>query len=259
MNKILKFNSKDAKTGKVKSVGQMEVKNKTDDFAELYFYGDIVSSSWGVWEKEDKCPQDVADFLNEVKNVKNLNMYINSGGGSVFAGLAIYNQIKRFSAYKTVHVDGLAASISSVIALSGDKIIIPSTAQFMIHEPWTWAMGSARQLRDAADSMDKIEISIINVYKENLKDGVDIETIINMIHTEPYEAWMTGEEASQYFNIEVSDEAKVVACASQYFSQYHSTPESLLIPNNTEKNKANNILLENTQKARKLKIELDLL
>ena len=128
MNKILELKNKDLRTGKEKLVGKMEIKNQTNTSAELYFYGDIVSSTWSKWEKEDKCPQDVADFLNEIKNTNELSIYINSGGGSVFAGISIYNMLKRHSAYKTVYVDGLAASIASVIALAGDKVIIPATA-----------------------------------------------------------------------------------------------------------------------------------
>ena len=246
---ILEFKNKDVKTGKESIVGKMEIKNKSEDSAELYFYGDIVSSTWGKWEKEDKCPQDVADFLNEIKDSKNLDIYINSGGGSVFAGLSIYHQIKRFSAQKTVKVDGLAASIASVIALSGDKVIIPATAQFMIHAPWSWMAGNASDFRKMADDLDKIETSIINVYKENLREGVDIEEIIDMVHKE---TWLNGEEASKYFNIEVSEEYEVVACTSQYFNQYKNIPKSLYQNKNTSH-------CQNNIEKQKLKLQLELL
>lgn len=254
MNKILNFKDKDLRTGKEKTVGKLEIKNKTDDYAELYFYGDIVSSTWCKWEKEDKCPQDVADFLNDINGVKNLNIYLNSGGGSVFAGIAIYNMLKRNHAYKTVYVDGLAASIASVIALAGDKTIIPATAQFMIHSPWSICVGNAVDFRKMADDLDKIETSIINVYKENLKDGIDINEIIEMVHNE---TWLNGEQASQYFNIEVSDDIEAVACTSQYFNQYKHTPKSLI----SNKNKTNNTITQadNNIKKQKLKVELQLL
>lgn len=258
MNKILEFKNKDNKTGKEKIVGKMEIKNQTNDSAELYFYGDIVSSTWGKWEKEDKCPQDVADFLNDIKNTKNLNIYVNSGGGSVFAGVSIYNMLKRNSAYKTVYVDGLAASIASVIALSGDKVIIPATAQFMIHSPWTIALGNAKDFRKTADDLDKIETSIINVYKENLRDGIDINTIIDMVHAE---TWLNGEEASKYFNVEVSDDIEAVACASQYFSEYKNVPKNLL-NNNINNNYKNLHAYPNNSdnlKAQKMKVELELI
>lgn len=249
MNKILEFKDRDRRTGKIKTVGNLEIKNKTQNYAELYFYGDIVSSSWMKWEKEDKCPQDVADFLNDLDGIKNINIYINSGGGSVFAGLAIYNQLKRNPAYKTVCIDGLAASIASVIALSGDKVIIPSTAQYMIHKPWTFAVGNSLDFRKLADDLDKIETSIINVYKENLKDDVDIEDIIKMMEEE---TWMNGEEASKYFNIEVSDDVEAVACASQYFDYYKNVPNSFL-SHPTNNNVPNDFAKE------KLKLQIDLI
>ena len=221
VSKILELKNKDRKTGQEKVVGKMEIKNKLEDRADLFFYGDICSSTWGCWEDEDKCPQDVADFLKDLDNNKEINIYINSGGGSVFAGLAIYNQLKRHPANKTVYVDGLAASISSVIALAGDKVIIPKNAQFMIHKPWSWAIGNANDLRKTADSLDSCEQSILNVYEENLKGGVDIETIKQFVNDE---TWFTGEEAAKYFNIDVEEESELVACASEYFEKYKNIP-----------------------------------
>ena len=224
MNRILELKNKDRKTGQEKVVGKIEIKNELENRADLFFYGDICSSTWGCWEDEDKCPQDVADFLKDLDNNKEINIYINSGGGSVFAGLAIYNQLKRHPANKTVYVDGLAASISSVIALAGDKVIIPKNAQFMIHKPWSWAIGNANDLRKTADSLDSCEQSILNVYEENLKDGVDIETIKQFVNDE---TWFTGEEAAKYFNIDVEEESELVACNSEYFEKYKNIPIDL--------------------------------
>lgn len=256
MNKILELTNKDGRTGKEKIVGKMEIKNKTNDFAELYFYGDIVSSSWWVLEKEDKCPQDVADFLNEVKGVKNINIYINSGGGSVFAGIAIYNLLKRNPAYKTVYVDGLAASIASVIMFSGDRIVVPNSAQIMIHKPWSLAWGNANDFRKLADDLDSCEKNILNVYSENLKDGVDIEEIKEMVNNE---TWLTGEEAANYFRIETSNDFQAVACTSDYFDKYKNVPQKLL-NNNLQSNQYNlhNYQPSDLQK-QKLKVELDLI
>ncbi|WP_412761060.1 head maturation protease, ClpP-related [Peribacillus frigoritolerans] len=202
----------------------MEIKNKTEESADLYFYGDIVSSEWGAWESTDQYPDNIKNFLDEVKDKPNLNIYINSGGGSVFGGIAIYNMLKRHKAHKTVHVDGLAASIASVIAMAGDKLIIPSNAFLMIHSPWVGAQGNAKDLRKMADDLDVMEQGILNIYQENLKDGVDIETIKAMVHAE---TWMDGNEASQYFNIEVAEENKMAASTSKYFNEYKNTPKNL--------------------------------
>ncbi|MCY7961355.1 Clp protease ClpP [Bacillus spizizenii] len=202
----------------------LKIKNQTDLAADIYFYGDIVSSEWGKWEDTDTCPEDVRAFLKQVEGVKNLNIYVNSGGGSVFAGLAIYNMLKRNSAHKTVYVDGLAGSIASVIAMAGDKIVIPSNAFLMIHKPWSMSMGNSNDLRKMADDLDLIEEGILNVYSENIKDGVDMEEIKQMVNDE---TWLNGKEASKYFDIDVAEENKLVACTSDYFKNYEKLPKQL--------------------------------
>ncbi|MBV4417199.1 Clp protease ClpP [Clostridium tyrobutyricum] len=239
MSKILEFKSKD-KSGKEKVNGKLEIKNQTGSSSELYFYGDICGSTWDKWQDEDKCPQDVSDFLNQLEGNENIDIYINSGGGDAFAGLAIYNTLKRNTANKTVHVDGLAASAASVIALAGDKLIIPSTAQMMIHKAWTVGVGNANDMRELADDLDKCDESILNVYAENLKDGVDINTVKELVAAT---TWMTGEDASQYFNVEVEENAPAVAYAeSQFFDRYKNLPECLRknkIEGNKQDNKSN--------------------
>jgi len=201
----------------------LQVKNFTETSADLYFYGDIVSSWWGAWDDTDQYPSAVRDFLNEAKG-KNLNIYINSGGGSVFAGMAIYNMLKRHEGFKTVYVDGLAASIASVIALAGDKIIIPANAYFMIHKPWMMAIGNANELRDMADTLDTVEEGILNVYNEHLVDGIDIETIKEMMEQE---TWMTGEEAAKYFDVEVGQAIEAVAYSGEMLDKFQNAPQQL--------------------------------
>ena len=201
----------------------LEIKNFTDTSCDLYFYGDIVDNWFGAFDDMDQYPEAIKNFLDEAKG-KDINIYINSGGGSVFAGMAIYNMLKRHKGYKTVYVDGLAGSIASVIALAGDKVIIPSNAYFMIHKPWCSSAGDAKDFREMANILDKIEEGIINVYSENLASGVDIETIKAMVDAE---TWLTGEEASKYFNIEVSNPVRAVACASDYFEKYNKVPNDI--------------------------------
>lgn len=188
-------------------VNLLQVKNATETTADLYFYGDIVSSWWGAWDDTDQYPESVKNFLDEAKG-KNLNIYINSGGGSVFAGMAIYNMLKRHKGFKTVHVDGLAASIASIIALAGDKVIIPKNAYFMIHKPWSWGIGDSDEFRQMADTLDVLEEGIVNVYADGLKEGVDVETIKKMIQKE---TWLTGDQAAEYFDIEVSETVNAAA------------------------------------------------
>ncbi len=203
----------------------LQIKNKSENTAELYFYGDIVSSLWEKWDDSDTCPQDIKDILDQVDGVQNLDIFINSGGGSVFAGLAIYNMLKRNQANKTVYVDGLAGSIASVIAMAGDKIVMPSNAFLMIHKPLCIVGGNANDMRKMADDLDRIEEGIINVYSEKLADGVDIETIKEMVDAE---TWLVGTEACKYFNVEVVQSNKMVACVSDKFKDYHNVPKVLL-------------------------------
>lgn len=206
----------------------LQVKNQTGESADIYFYGDIVSDSWDKWTDTDTCPEDVIGALDTVKDAKKLNIYINSGGGSVFAGLAIYNMLKRHKAHKTVYVDGLAASIASVIMFAGDKVIIPSNSFTMVHKPWSFEIGNSSDFRKMADDLDRIEEGILNVYADNLVDGVDIETVKEMVNKE---TWLNGLEASKYFNIEVAESNQAVAkvIKGDSFKNYINMPDDLRI------------------------------
>ncbi|MBJ8038404.1 Clp protease ClpP, partial [Bacillus cereus] len=198
------------------------VKNQTDSSADFYIYGDIINNTGWKWDDSDIMPDDVKNILGQLDDKSNLNIYVNSGGGSVFAGLAIYNMLKRNKAQKTVYVDGVAASIASVIALAGDRVVVPSNAFLMIHKPWTISAGNANDFRKMAEDLDHIESGILNVYKENLKDGIGMEEIQQLVDAE---TWLSGEEAKKYFNIEVVEAKEVAACTSNYFEKYQKTPE----------------------------------
>lgn len=210
----------------------LTVKNSTLQTADLYFYGEIVSDWWGAWDDLDQYPEAIRDFLTEHEG-KDLNIYVNSGGGSVFAGLAIYNMLLRHKGKKTVYVDGIAASIASVIALAGDEIIIPSNAFMMIHKPWNACCGNADDFRKMAEDLDAVETGIINVYKAHLADGADLETVKELVAAE---TWLNGEEASKYFNITVS-EAKTYAAqiAGDVMNQYRNTPKEIIKPAQADK------------------------
>lgn len=202
----------------------LTVKNETPTSADLYFYGDIVSDWWGAWEDADQYPEAVRDFLKEQEG-KNLNIYINSGGGAVFAGIAIYNMLRRHKGGKTVYIDGMAASIASVIALAGDRVIIPSNAFLMIHKPWAACVGNADDCRKMASDLDEIEKGIMNVYKEHLAEGVDIKDIEKMVSKE---TWLNGEEAAKYFDIEVGTAKEYAAKLTDTVSNYSKIPNEII-------------------------------
>lgn len=181
-----------------------DFKNKDKDTGELMLYGDISSSSW---YGDEVTPKDFKKDLDALGDIKDLNIYINSGGGDVFAGQAIYSMLNRHLASKTVYVDGLAASIASVIAMAGDKIIMPKNAMMMIHNAWTIAAGSKEDFRKLADDMEKIDESIVSVYAD--KTGLEIDEIKELMNAE---TWMTAEDAKgKGFVDEIEQEKKVAA------------------------------------------------
>lgn len=201
------------------------VKNKTDKAAELYFYGDIVSDKSYKWSSDDKCPSDVIEALEQCKDAEQLDIYINSGGGDVFAGNAIYNRLMAHKAHKTVHIDGIAASIASVIALAGNEIIMPENAYMMIHKAWTFTHGNSDELRETADRLEKIEQSIVGVYDKYTGDDTTADKIRELMAAE---TWFGASEAAEFFtNVAVSEGIKAAACISSM--KYKHAPDDLMI------------------------------
>lgn len=204
----------------------MNIKNVQNGSADMHLYGDIVSSEFQKWEDTDITPEDMQKFLSAVADVEKLNVYINSAGGSVFAGMAMHAMLKRHKAEITVHIDGVAASIASVIAMAGDKIVMASNAYLMIHKPMISAFGNANDFKKAIEDLDAIEEGVLNAYAPKLKEGVDIETIKNLLNAE---TWLSGSKAAEYFNIELTDANEMTACASEFFNEYESIPEEIKI------------------------------
>lgn len=201
-----------------------EIKNMTDVSADLYFYGDIVSDWWGAWQNEDQYPDAIKNFLSQAEG-KDLNVYVNSGGGSVFAGMAIYNMIKRHGEKNKVkvYVDGLAGSIASVIAFAGtEPPEIPSNAFLMIHKPWGAISGNADEMRKMADDLDKIQTGIMNVYEDHLAEGITIDQVEALVNEE---TWLDGKEAAKYFNIAQTAAVDYVAAVGDYLNRAGELPE----------------------------------
>ncbi|AYV67091.1 peptidase [Niallia circulans] len=218
---------------KNKKKSLMTVKNLTSSSADLYIYGEIVNNTDWKWDESDVMPEDVLNALNQINNLSEVNIYINSPGGSVFAGLAIYNMLSRNKAKKIVHVDGVAASIASIIALAGDEINIPSNAFMMIHKPLVGMYGNATDLRKAADDLDALEEGLMNVYTENLVEGVEADTIRDMLQNE---TWLNGNEVAKYFNVKVTEAKNYAASAVDYLNKYEKTPKILIRKEETQKN-----------------------
>lgn len=220
------FTKKNKRTGKIENVGYLDLTaNEEQSRCSLYFYGDIVSATWeSMWYEEDRCPQDIADFLNQLDGYEDIDIYFNSGGGDVFAGLAIHNQLKRYSGHKVGYVDGMAASIASVIMFACDELHFATGAQAMIHKPLCIAYGNADDFKDVIKQLNLCEDSILDIYMEHTKEGVTREKIQSMMAAE---TWFNGEKLAQYFDIEIEERAAVAACASDFFEKYNHIPETL--------------------------------
>ena len=166
---------------------------------ELYIYGDVEGDGRNWWTDEVIRSETSANTFREDlaahPDVSQINIYINSYGGSVFEGTAIYNQLKRHPARKTVYVDGFACSIASVIAMAGDEVVMPRNALMMVHNMWMGVCGNAAELRKAADDLDKINEAGRAAYLQKAGDKLTAEAITQL---EDGETWLTAEECIRY-------------------------------------------------------------
>lgn len=184
------------------------VLNKTgSSSAELTLYGEISDKEW--WGDE-VTPQQLSSDLKALgDNVSKINVRLNSPGGNVFAGLAIRSLLKSHKAHITVYVDGWAASIASIIAMAGDKIVMAKGSMMMIHNPMTTVRGgNSKQFREVADWLDQIRDSMVTVYKD--RTGQAANRIIEMMDAE---TWMSAEEAVDKGFADQVEEGNTVAAS----------------------------------------------
>lgn len=166
---------------------------------ELYIYGDVEGDGYDWCRDEVIRSETSANAFREAlaahPNVTQIDLYINSYGGSVFEGTAIYNQLRRHPAHKTVYVDGFACSIASVIAMAGDEVVMPRNTLMMIHNMWMGALGNAAELRKAADDLDVINAAGRQAYLEKAGEKLDEAALTTMMDAE---TWLTAEQCIQY-------------------------------------------------------------
>ena len=149
------------------------------------------------------------NFIEEVKNIgkKDITLRINSVGGSVFDGLAIYNTLRSHQGYVNIKIEGLAASISTVIAMAGDNIEMAENGFFMIHNPFGQSAGEAGDMRKTADLLDKIKREIIEIYQRQTKLPYDV--LSEMMDKE---TWLSSQEAQELgFINDITEPLKVAA------------------------------------------------
>ena len=150
------------------------------------------------------------EFIDELKNlgdVETINVRIASGGGSIVEGNTIYNALKRHSAKIVTHIDSLAASMASVIAMAGDEIHMASNALLMIHNPWTMSMGGAEQLRKDADLLDKMENNINGSYARSKLSAEELDAAMEET------TYYTAQEALDAGFIDVISDANLAAAS----------------------------------------------
>ena len=202
------------------TIDQATTITKQGDRGKLYFYGSIVSDWWGAWDNTDQYPERIRSFLNGQTGP--LDIYINSTGGSVCACMAIYNMLSRYPNEKVVYVDGVAASAASVIALAGDRVVIPENAFFMIHHAWANAMGNAQDFENVASMLHSMDDAMVAVYEAAA--SIPREKIVEYMDMEK---WFTGAEAAQAFHkISTTPAVEVAAQIDKdAMAQFKNTPQ----------------------------------
>jgi ATP-dependent Clp protease, protease subunit len=156
-----------------------------DGTATITIYGDIGESWWG----DSISATDVEKVLKNISS-NEIHVHINSYGGDVFDGIAIYNQLRNHSAKVIIHVDGVAASAASIIAMSGDEVVMNIGSMLMIHEASSFAWGNKSEIRKVLNALEGIDKSIIDIYMTRYQgDKSEIETMLQ------HETWFTSSEA----------------------------------------------------------------
>ncbi len=175
-----------------------KIKNKSSEVSDIYLFNDI--GTFGITAQS---------FIDEIKQYEDreLNIHINSLGGEVFEGMAIYSIIQRRTSKTTVYIEGIAASIASVIALAADEVIMSENSLLMIHNAWGGTQGEAKDMRKQAEILEKITNEIAEVYVKKTK--IPYNEIVEMMDEE---TWLTAEEAVALgFVDSISEPIKVAA------------------------------------------------
>lgn len=197
------------------------------DVVDLYIYGDVESDSYDWWWDEviesDTSANHFKNELEKYSNVKQINLYVNSYGGSVYEAMAIRNQLKRHSAKVVGIVDGFAASAASFILTGCDEVKMYSNTMQMIHNMWMPTCGNAIQLRKAADDLDKIMDGNRKAYLEKSNGKLSEEKLIELLDQE---TWLTAEECYEYgLCDEVVDDTVDLEVAKQLMQKINKSLE----------------------------------
>lgn len=220
-----------------------EFKAATDGrSAEIYILGEITQWAWEEFgEMSSVLFKEKLDALGDVETI---HLYVNSPGGSVFEGIAIANMLKRHKARVIGHVEALAASIASDIIASCDEVRMPSNSMLMIHNAMTGVWGNSKELRKAADDLDRINEVQVETYMAKIGNKTSESEIRRMMDEE---TWLSAHQAYEIGLCDVVEVAsQAVACVSdEYFKKFKNVPKALF---NTIQQPIANILSDEERK-----------
>lgn len=175
-----------------------EFRQAADGVLDIYLYSDV-EPAYTDWWTGERCDEGSAEhfreLLEENRSAARINLYVNSNGGDVKEGYGIYAMLKRHAAHKTAYVDGIAASIASVICMACDEVRMYRNSMLYIHNMETGAWGNAQELRKAADDLDKMMEGNRQIYLAKAGEKLTEEALRQMLDGG---TWLTAAEAQGY-------------------------------------------------------------
>lgn len=192
---------------------------KDGDVPEVFIYDEIGRGFFGGGVAAE-------DFIKSIKELKlkasdELRVRINSPGGDLFDGNAIYNYLSSLKAQVTVRIDGVAASAASIIAMAGDTVEMPENAMLFIHNPWMMAIGDSRVMRKVADDLDKMRDAAVLVYERRTNGKLERAELVKMLDEE---TWLSAAESVEHGFADVVDEPVRAAALAQFDLQRYGFP-----------------------------------
>jgi ATP-dependent protease ClpP protease subunit len=234
MNQLLTLLAKNRGRPTSQTSRIVRTENNPDETA-IYLYDTIVSDDISAEFLGGVSAQTLVPQIRSIKT-GTIRLYINSGGGDVFAGQAIAQAVRDTGVPVIAQIDALAASAATLPAMVADKIEIASSAFMMIHNAWTLAIGNGSELRSTAELLDKVDLSIAQMYSKRMKTSLD-----NVLQMMADETWLSADEAVAAGLADGVCSDKNIACQWD-LSAYAHAPQLTTHDNQREDNVANHLV-----------------
>jgi len=206
----------------------------------FFFFGEVTLKTWYAIKAESDSEAvidifdyigywgvNARDFIGDLKalgdKITNIKVRINSDGGEVFDGIAIYNALRRHQANITVEIYGIAASIASIIAMAGNKVVMPANTFMFLHDPLALVVGDAEEMRDTADSLEKIAGALQSTYM--VKSGKDEKTVKKWMNND---TWFSAQEALEAGLADEVTDAVKMAARIDFADRFKNAPKPLI-------------------------------